>query len=232
MHRLQAAVAPVFNLESSAAVAYDDIVEVFLSCSGTVCRSVLQQHHTLFRTVAIKCLAVFLLQECEDMCAASAPLTIETAGIVCGRIGLLRGRLMMGEREGGECHNLLRYFGLFFVLILCTCTGLDVSVCLRSAAVGSVLTVTHAKHAKDFVVSAAATHSSAAAMTPIKQLSKTLSSSSHAAAEQSTFLNDQDTVMSFVETPLPPPLSAARAKELLAYRKDLRCSFPAPPSDT
>lgn len=225
LHRLQAATAPVFNLESTAAVAYDDIVDVFVSCLASVCRSLLQQHRALFRTVAVKCLAAFLLQECEDMCAASAPLTIETASIICSRVGLLRGRLMMGEREGGEYHKLLQYFAMLFVLIPCTCTGLDVSVCLRSAAVGSVLTVTHAKHAKDFVLSTPASHSSAAAMTPIKHFSKVLSSTPHVAAEQGAFSNDQDAVMCFLETPLPPPLSAARAKELLAYRKDLRCFF-------
>ncbi len=108
LHRLQAAVAPIFNLEPLAVVSYEDIVDVFLGCVDTVCGSVLTQLQGILRPAAVASMAALLLQECEDMCAASAPLTIETASALCTRIGLLRGRLLLGQREGGTCAMFLQ----------------------------------------------------------------------------------------------------------------------------
>ncbi len=110
LHRLQAAVAPIFNLEPLAIVPYEEIVDVFLGCVESVCGGVLTQAQSLLRPAAVASMAALLLQECEDMCAASAPLTMETASVLCTRIGLLRGRLLLGQREGGTC-------------ALCSCSG-------------------------------------------------------------------------------------------------------------
>ena len=203
LHKLQAAAAPIFNMDSDAPVLYGDIVDVLQQCVGCLCANHPQQHGHL-RIFVVNCLAALLLRECEDMCAASAPLTLETAAALCTRIGLLRGRLMQSEGEGG--------------------VGLDVSVCLRSVAVAAVLTVAHAKHAKDFVAGSLPS-SSAGSLTPIKHRPRDTPSVSNSAAEESTnsFFTGETSSTSLLNPPLPPPLTTACAKQLLAYRKDLRC---------
>ncbi len=138
------------------------------------------------------------------MCTASAPLTLESAGVICTRISLLRGRLLQGEREGG--------------------VGLDVSVCLRSVAVASVLTVMTARHAKDFVAESASAPPASSAVTPLKYGAKYMSSVSGAAAlgtEHELFANDEG-VAALLCPPLPPPLTPTCARQFLSCRKDLR----------
>ncbi len=203
LHKLQAAAAPMFNMDSNAPVSYSDIVEVFNQCVSSVCSSHPQQHRHL-RCFVVNSIADLLLRECEDMCAACAPFTLETAAALCTRIGFLRGRLMQREDEGG--------------------VGLDVSVCLRSVAVASVLTVSHAKHAKDFVA-ASLPLSCAGSLTPIKHRSKEKPAVSCSEAEGSTtvFFTDETSSTSLLNPPLPSALTPACAKQLLGYRKDLRC---------
>jgi hypothetical protein len=210
---LQATVAPVFDLEV-AAVPYEDIVVVLLQCVDGVCGSSRQQQQhqqqRQLRLFAITCLATMLLQECEDMCSAFAPMTLDTASVICTRIGKLRGQLMRGESDGG--------------------VALDVGVCLRSVAAAAVLTVTNARHAVDFVTttasgSAAAT---AAANTPLMYSAKHLSSLSCAAAlaADSDLFADNNGIWSFLAPDLPQPLTPASAKQFLGYRKDIRCVQP------
>ena len=186
---------------------YEDIVDVFVQCVDCVCGCQQQQQQQQLgqlRAFVVNCMAALLLQECEDMCTASAPLTLETAGVICTRISLLRGRLMQGEREGGA--------------------GLDVSVCLRSVAVASVLTVTAARHAKDFVAESASATPASSAMTPLKYGAKCISSVSCAAAlgtEHELFADDEG-VAALLCPPLPPPLTSTCARQFLSCRKDVR----------
>ena len=107
--------------------------------------------------------------------------------------------------------------------------GLDVSVCLRSVAVAAVLTVAHAKHAKDFVAGSLPS-SSAGSLTPIKHRPRETPAVSSSAAEESTnsYFTDGTSSFSLLNPPLPSPLTAACAKQLLAYRKDLRYLNPKP----
>ena len=98
---------------------------------------------------------------------------------------------------------------------------MDVSVCLRSVAVGAILTVSNAKHAKDFVAlpsTASAAKASSATLTPVKYCSLPESSPTGAAAQA----HEADAIACFLCPPPPPALTAARARELLSFRKDFR----------
>jgi hypothetical protein len=85
----------------NAVDSYEDIVDAFLQCVDCVCGAHFVAQQKLLRPVVVKCLAGLLMQECEDMYAACAPLTLETAVTLCSRMALLRGRLMLEEQEGG-----------------------------------------------------------------------------------------------------------------------------------
>ena len=226
LHRLQSVVAPLFDLEA-VVVSYEEIVDVFMQCVDCVCgcnhrqqqqqqqQQQQPQQQAPLRCFVVNCMAALLLQECEDMCAANAPLTLETASVICTRIGQLRGRLMRGENDGGA--------------------ALDVSVCLRSVAVAAVLTVTNARHAADFVA-ATASASADATKTPLKCSAKRLSSLSCTAAladDHDLFADDVDGVSGLLSPPLPLPLTPACAKQFLSFRKDIRCKFvPSNPTPT